>query len=200
MSWPSGQRIGAGRQRLAQLLLVENLLLGLAGGACGLVLATWLIRLLPAVAPADFPRLDDVALDGPVLLFALAITVAASLLFGAGPALQAMRVNLVDALNDGGGSIGGGLRRLGVNRARSALLIGEIALAIMLLVGAGLLVRSFVALVSIATRLRSDNVLTARVSSANHLAAQVMGHELIIVQYRPSGGASINLLITIPAR
>jgi putative ABC transport system permease protein len=152
--------LGADRGRLIRQLLTESTLLALAGGAAGLIAAAWLVGVLPSLAPADIPRIDDVALDGRVLGFALALSLATGLLFGLAPAVQSVRVDLVRSLNEGSAQAGGGFRLLRGNRTRSALAVSEIALALVLLVGAGLLLRSFVTLIDIDPGYDPSNVLT----------------------------------------
>ncbi len=156
--------IGAGRRRLVRQLLTESALLGLAGGVVGVAAAYWVIRFLPALAPADIPRIGEVALDGRVLGFAVALSVATGLLFGLVPALQGTRLDLVRTLNEGGARSGGGFRLLRANRTRSTLAVAEIALALVLLVGAGLLIRSFITLTDIDPGYDPSNVLTTRLN------------------------------------
>ena len=156
--------LGAGRSRLVRQLLTESTLLSLAGGLVGVLAAYWVIRLLPSLAPADIPRIDDVQLDGGVLGFALALSVGAGLLFGLVPALQSARVNLVRTLNEGSARSGGGFRLLRANRTRSTFAVAEIALALVLLVGAGLLIRSFTTLIDIDPGYDPSNVLTTRLN------------------------------------
>jgi len=151
--------MGAGRQRLVAQLLAESLVMALTGGALGMALGWALVRLMPAVAPADFPRLADIRVDGTVLAFTLAASIVAGLVSGLFPALRASRVDLVPSLRDGvGASVGARLARL-----RAGLLIVEAALAVMLLIGSGLLIRSFVNLVEVDAGYTADNVLNAQV-------------------------------------
>ena len=156
--------IGAGRWRLTRQFVVESLLLAAAGGVAGLLLAWSLQRALPAVAPADFPRIEELALDGRVLAFTLAIAVVSGLLFGMAPALQAARVNLIGALSESGSSGSSGLRFVRGNRTRLTLAIAEVAIAVVLLVGAGLLARSFVRLIDVDPGYDPSNVVTARLT------------------------------------
>jgi putative ABC transport system permease protein len=133
--------LGAGRRGLVSYLLTENLLLAFAGGALGLILASWGIDALRALAPANLPRLDDVRFDLPTFAFALAIVFATTVLFGLGPSLQLSRVPLSQVLGQRG-AVGTARSRW----TRSALLVAEVGLSLVLLLGAGLLLRSLVAL------------------------------------------------------
>ena len=155
--------IGAGAARLARQLIVESALLGIAGGAAGLALASLLMRALPSVLPADFPRAEAIAIDAPVMLFALVVSLVTSVAFGLLPALQARRVNLVASLaEDNLAPIGGALRSP-VVRARAAIMVGQVAVACVLLVGAALLGRTLIALANADRGFDAGNLLTARV-------------------------------------
>ncbi|MFQ5744726.1 MAG: FtsX-like permease family protein, partial [Acidobacteriota bacterium] len=129
--------LGAGRLRLLRQLLTESLLLAAMGGALGLLLALWATRAFLSLAPAGIPRLEEVGIDGRVLGFALLLSAITALLFGLAPALRATTADVNQALKGGrhAGRSSGGIHRL--------LVVGELALAFMLLVGAGLLTRSF---------------------------------------------------------
>ncbi len=131
--------IGAGRFRALRQLLVECLTLAFLGGAAGLLLARWTILLLARLGPASIPRLNEASIDLRVLAFTFCITLAAGILFGIAPAIAVLRTDLHDALKEGARSTGGlfGLR------IRRVLVAGELALAVMLLTGAGLLLASF---------------------------------------------------------
>src|SRR5262245_48530484 len=122
-------------------LLTENLVLAIVGGVLGLLLAVWGIDVLKSLAPTNLPRLDDVRFDSPTFLFAVLIVGVTTLLFGFGPSLQLSRIPLSQALGQRG-AVHGGHRRW----TRSTLLIGEVALSLVLLLGAGLLLRSLSAL------------------------------------------------------
>ncbi|HEX5876312.1 MAG TPA: ABC transporter permease, partial [Pyrinomonadaceae bacterium] len=131
--------LGASRRRIASQLLTESVLLSLAGGAVGLLLASWGMDLLVAYGPADVPRLRDVSLDRYVLFFTFGVAMLTGVLFGLVPALQASKPDPGNMLKDAGR----GFSHAGRNRMRSALIVSEVALSLMLLVGAGLLINSF---------------------------------------------------------
>lgn len=154
--------LGASRRRVASQLLTESVMLSLLGGALGALLAVRAVDALVALAPPELPRLAEVRVDGSVLLFTTVVSVVAGLLFGLAPMLQAGRRELLHALRDGGrGAVGGGT----VGRMRPALVAGEVALALVLLVTAGLLIRSFVALHTVNTGFATDQALTFRVTA-----------------------------------
>ncbi|HEU0177797.1 MAG TPA: ABC transporter permease [Blastocatellia bacterium] len=132
--------MGASRWRLVGQLLCESFALAICGGAAGVSLAYWLLDLLVAIAPADIPRLEDVRISGAALLVSLLCTLATTLVFGLLPALSASRFNLNETLNDASAKLSGS--RAG-NRLRVALVVGEVALTLVLLVGATLILRSF---------------------------------------------------------
>ena len=151
--------LGAGRWRIARCLLSESVLLALAGGAIGVAAAYGLMRAFVALDPIHLPRIHEVAIDGGVLLYAVAAAMATGLLFGLAPALGASRPNLANWLKEGPGASGGG--EFGKNRGRSVLATVQIALAMTLLIGAGLLVRSFVMRVSVPLGFHPEGVLAA---------------------------------------
>jgi putative ABC transport system permease protein len=155
--------LGAGRVRIVRQLLTESLLLSLAGGGLGLLLAMWGVDLLLAAVGNSVPNilLANVKLDGRVVGFTLIASVVTGLLFGLAPALQISKSNLNEALKEGGrsGSEGGARQRV-----RSFLVVAEIALSLLLLVGAGLLVKSFMNLTRADLGFDPDNVLTMRVA------------------------------------
>ena len=153
--------LGASRLRLVRQTLVESLALGLAGGAIGVLLATWMVRLIVAVAPADVPRIETAGLDLPALAFALALSIGVALLFGVVPAVHAVRSDPNLALGEGGTRTSVG--RAGT-RTRRALVVVELALSVVLLVGAGLALRSVSNLRHVNTGFDTRNILTASIS------------------------------------
>lgn len=151
--------LGASRQRIMRQLVTESLLLAFVAGVSGLLLAWWGSKALVAMAPADLPRLAEAGIDRWVLAFTLVISMITSLLFGLVPALFASRVDLSDALKQGAARlVGGG----GMVRMRSVLVVAEIAMAVVLVSGAGLLIKSFVALQNVALGFKPENVLVMR--------------------------------------
>ncbi len=154
--------LGAARGRLVRQTLVENLLLGVLGGAAGLALAALMHRALPSALPANFPRLDDLALDWRIQAFAAATSIVAGLGCGLLPALHVARAEVVPALaEDSLAPVGGGLRTR-TARARTIIMTAQVAIACVLLVGASLLIRSFVGLMNADLGYDASNVLTAR--------------------------------------
>jgi putative ABC transport system permease protein len=148
--------VGASRASIIRQLITESILLSLAAGGAGLAIAYFGSKALVAMAPGNIPRLTEAGVDGSVLVFTLGISVAASLLFGLVPAIHASRVDLNNALKQGAARATGGQ---GSGRMRSALVVAEIALSVVLLTGASLLIRSFVALHNVALGFRPENVL-----------------------------------------
>lgn len=159
--------LGAGRGRLVRQLLTESMTFALAGGALGVALAFVLVRALPVLAPAEFPRLEQVALDGGALLVTLAASLLVGILAGLLPALRGARHGIGAAMrhSDVRTMAGGG------GRVRSALLVAEAALAVMLLVGAGLVGRSFAALTRVDAGYEPSNVLMGEVYLTGAAAA-----------------------------
>ena len=155
--------LGAGRPRIVQQLVTESLILSLAGGALGLLLASYGVRLMRGVVPDMFPMLQHMSVDLPVLAFTFAISLATGLLFGLVPAWRSSQTDLNTTLKEAAGrSEGGG----GSHRIRSFLLAAEVALAVLLSVSAGLLLRSFVRVMGVDPALRTANVLTMNLSLA----------------------------------
>ncbi len=155
--------LGAGRARLAVLMLAEAVSLAVIAGAAGLMVAWLGVAGLTAVAPADLPRLDEVGLNAPVLLFALGITGLTAVLFGLAPALTISLVNLSQALREGARGAAGSA---GGQRVRAALVISECALAVMLLAGAGLLLRSLSSLRGVDPGFRTRGVLMMQLAAS----------------------------------
>ena len=153
--------LGAGRWRIIRQLLTESSLLAVLGGTVGLALSFLLIKLLVAIGPANIPRLDQVGLNARVLAFTMGVAALVGLLFGLAPALQASKTDLNDVLKEGGRS---GSEGHGRNRARALLVVSEIALSLLLLVGAGLLIKSFVLLREVNPGFDAENLLTMRIS------------------------------------
>jgi predicted permease len=148
------------RWRIVRQLLTESLALSFAGGALGLFIAFWGLDGLRALAPGNIPRLSNVALDGRVLLFTSAVTILTGVLFGLAPALRSSRVNLGETLKEGGRGMAGGRGQ----RLRDALVVVEIALSLVLLAGAGLLVRSFMRVQQVEPGFDAQGVLSMRLS------------------------------------
>ena len=160
--------LGAGRGRIVRLLLAESLLLALVGGALGVLLAWWGVRALVALSGEFLPRAADVRLDSAVLLVALGVALVTGLLFGVWPALRAASPNLTNALKESArGSTGGAA----ANRARGLLVAVEVALAVVLVAGAGLMLRSFERLTSVDLGFRPEGLLMANFSLPDPVGA-----------------------------
>lgn len=156
--------LGAGGARIVRQLLTESLLLAILGGAAGLAVAQAALYLVRTVNPGNIPRLDEIGIDGAVLAFTFAISLATGIAFGIAPALQSRKLDLITALNSSGRAPddgGLGLRR---NWLRGLLVISELALSLILLTGAGLLVRSFVRLEGVPPGFATDNILSMKVA------------------------------------
>ncbi|MEN3368538.1 MAG: hypothetical protein V7609_681 [Verrucomicrobiota bacterium] len=152
--------MGASRGRVLRQMLTESVLLSAIGGITGLLLSIWLTDLLMSMVPEGAPRLDQVGIDYRVLTFALGVSALTGILFGIVPALQASKLDVTSALKEGGRSAEGHRR----TSARSLLLIGEVALSLVLLVGAGLLIKSFLRLQEVRPGFNQHNVLMAMVA------------------------------------
>ena len=153
--------LGATRWRLVQQLATESLLLALLGAGLGLLLAFYGIDLLLALSPATLPRAAEVGVDFRALGFMLALSLLAGVIFGLAPAWQATRVSLNEELKGSGRGTGGGEQQ---NRARSLLVVSEIALSVVLLAGAGLLIKSFIRLQAVNPGFEAGNALAIRLS------------------------------------
>lgn len=151
--------LGASRWRVIRQLLTESTMLALVGGGVGLLLALWGVALLTRLLPGDFPRLADINVDLRVLSFTLAASVLTGILFGLAPALEISRTRVQESLKESGRGLSGGHTRL-----RSLLIVGEVALSVVLLAGAGLLFRSFLELQSVNAGFNPHQVLTVRLT------------------------------------
>ncbi len=148
--------IGAGRGRIVQQLLTESLVLAVVGGSLGLLVAYWATSALVTAYPTLLPRSGDIRVDGMVFLFTLGLSAVTAVFFGLAPAVSASRTDLVETLKEGARSGGAPARR----RLRSVLVVSEVALAIVLLVGAGLLIRSFQKLANVQPGFATDSRLS----------------------------------------
>jgi hypothetical protein len=161
--------LGAGRYRVIRQFLTESVLLAFAGAGAGMLLAVWGVRALVALSPTGIPRVETITLDGAVLLLMLAVSVLTGLAFGLVPALRSSTVDLNDSLKEGGRGSTETIRR---NRFRSLLVASEFALALILLVGAGLMIRSLLALQAIDPGFNPHNLLTMVVTVTGSQAGQ----------------------------
>ena len=148
--------LGSGRGRIVAQMLTESLVLAAAGTVLGLGLAWQGIRVIKALSPANLPRIESVSLDGRAFAFAALVAVVAAILFGLAPALRAVRGNLADGLRDRGTDTGGARR----NKLRTVLVVSEVTLSLVLLIGAGLMVRSFAAIQRVNPGFDAKNVVT----------------------------------------
>jgi len=153
--------LGASRGRLVRQLLVESVMLAVLGGAAGLVAALWGVDALIALSPSVLPRSGEIGIDARVMLFSVIVSLATGLLFGIAPAFHTSRINLVQGLKEGG--LGTGLITGRIN-LRNLLVVAEIGLALVLLAGAGLLIKSFARLYQIDPGFSADGVVTAAIS------------------------------------
>jgi putative ABC transport system permease protein len=153
--------LGAGRTRLVRQLLTESLLLAVLGGGLGLLLAVWGVDLLAALRPENLPRVEEIGLDLRVLTFTGLLSLAAGIVFGLAPALHASRPDLNESLKEGGRASSAGP---GHSRLRGLLVVSQIALALVLLVGAGLMIRSFWLLQRVDPGFRPEGLLTMNIS------------------------------------
>ena len=152
--------LGAGRLRLVRQMLTESLLIAVAGGVAGLLVARWGIEALVALGPKQIPRLHMLSLDWRTFAFALTASLLTGALFGLAPALQISKVNLNESLKEGGRGSSGGSRH---NRLRGLLVIAEVSLAFVLLIGAGLLMRTFFYLQNVDPGFNPERVLTGTI-------------------------------------
>ena len=155
--------MGASGWRLGRQLLTESLVVSALGGTIGIAIAWALVRLQPALAPADFPRLDDVAMNGPALGFAVLAVIFTALVTGLAPAWRGARFNLSSSLHGGDGATAGGFRSARAGRLRDGLLVAEAAFAVVLMVGATLLAHSFQVLTHVDGGYNPNNVVTVQI-------------------------------------
>ena len=153
--------LGASRTTLIRRSFAESFVLAILGGGAGLVLAFWGVDLLRGVLPADLPRVREVQIDATVFAFSAAVSLGAGVLFGLLPAIRSMRPRLSEVLQEGGAGTLGGRR---ARRLLNSMVAAEVALALMLLVGAGVMVRSFAALVAVDPGFRTEGVLSLALS------------------------------------
>ena len=177
--------LGAGWQQLARQLLTESVLLGLLGGAAGLLVAQLSIYMVRSMNPGNIPRLENIAINSAVLAFTFGVSLATGILFGVAPLWRTIKVDLNTSLKAGGrsGQSDGGLhvRR---HRLRGLLVVSELTLSLMLLIGAGLLIRSFVRLQSVPPGFTTDHVLTMEVVAAGRKYLNDKSDKPIINFYR----------------
>ena len=179
--------LGASWQRLVRQLLTESLLLGLLGGAAGLLIARAALQVVRTINPGNIPRLEAITLDGTVLAFTFGVSVLTGLLFGLAPALRAARLDLSTSMKAGGrntqgdGGLGSSRRRL-----RSLLVVAEVAISLMLLVGAGLLLRSYVRLQNVSPGFEPGGVISLRLGPS---ARTFQNRDEALAFYRPFGEA-----------
>ena len=207
--------LGATRWRLARQLLVESLVLSAVGTACAIVVAWWAVQVLRTSMPESVPRVTAIALDLRVLGTAAGLSLLTGLLFGIVPALQLSKPNLSNALKDGGRAGAAGARQ----RLRSGLVVAEVALAVVLLVGAALFIRSFVAVLRVDPGFNPHRVLTAQVSprvesrtqprdsaaAFAEIVERIGGipgviHASMISGGVPLSGASSTTIVTVPGK
>ena len=193
--------LGAGRGRLIRQLLTESVLLAVAGGICGLGLATWGLNLLVALSPKAVPRLAEIRLDWRVLMYALGTSLLTGIVFGVLPALTSARVNLNETLKEGGRDAAAGAS----HRTRGALVAAEVALALVVLVGAGLLVKSFWRLQQVnpgfdATRLTTMLVWLTEAKYADLAARRAFTRELSALLEKLPGIEGVAISNDLPIR
>jgi predicted permease len=177
--------LGANWQQLARQLLTESVLLGLLGGAAGLLVAQLSIYTVRSMNPGDIPRLEDIAINSTVLIFTFGVSLATGILFGVAPLWRAIKVDLNTSLKAGGrtGQSDGGLY-VGRRSLRGLLVVSELTLSLMLLIGAGLLIRSFVRLQSVPPGFATDHVLTMEVAPAGRKYQDDKNNKPIINFYK----------------
>jgi predicted permease len=158
--------LGAGWQRLVRQLLTESVLLSVLGGAAGLLLARWSLHIVRAINPGNIPRLEEIGISGGVLAFTFGVSLLTGILFGLAPVWRAIRLDLNTSLKAGGrsGQSDAGLG-VGRHRLRGLLVVSELALSLVLLIGAGLLIRSFVRLQTVPPGFTADHIISMQVAA-----------------------------------
>jgi putative ABC transport system permease protein len=180
--------LGASRTRIIRQLVTESLLLSVAAGALGIGLAYWGSRACVALTPADVVRSTDAVIDGSVLAFTLVVSIATSVLFGLVPALHASRVDLTDVIKHGGArSVTGGR----MVRTRGVLVASEVALAVVLMTGAGLLIKSLVALHHVELGFQPENVLVMKATGNARFFTEVVPRISAVAGVLAAGATSI---------
>ncbi len=193
--------LGASRFRIVRQLLTESVLLSIVSGVLGIVLSVWLTRLLVSLSPPNSPRFEEIGMDARVFGFAFAVALVTGVVFGLVPAIQTSKIDLNEALKESGRS-GSQARR---NRLGSALMVSEIALSFMLLVGAGLLIKSFIRLREVNPGFNPSNMLTMRVSlpagkyQPGEARVQVYSQVIERISSLP-GVASAGAVLSLPLR
>ncbi|HTG16735.1 MAG TPA: ABC transporter permease, partial [Blastocatellia bacterium] len=153
--------LGARRSRIVRQLLTESVLLAITGGIIGVLLALWGLDLLLAIGESSIPRVKEIKLDGWALGFSLLISIATGLIFGLVPALQASKPDMNEALKEGSRSASGSIHR---NKTRSLFVVAEVAICLVLLIGAGLMIKSFAKLINVSPGFNPENVLAMNVA------------------------------------
>lgn len=190
--------LGATRGRIVRQMLTESLLTGLLGGLAGLLLALWSLDAISALAPKDAHGLHELRIDSAVLAFTFLVTLAASLFFGLAPALHAVREDVNRRLAQGGRSVAAAS-----NRLRGALVVSEVALAFVLLAGAGLMIRSLLAIMNVDPGFRTDHLLTVEIGLspiryADTARTKVFGDRLLESVERLPGVQSASISSALP--
>jgi putative ABC transport system permease protein len=191
--------LGAGRWRLIRQMLTESTLLAVLGGAGGLLLAKWGVDLLTALKPANLPRVSSIGIDGWVLAFTLGVSILTGILFGLVPALSASKLDVNEALKEGGRASTGGRSR---QRVRSVLVVSEIALALVLMISAGLLIKSIWRLRAIDPGFNPENLLTMRIelpeSRYKEIPKQIQFRERALDAVNSIPGAQAAMISELP--
>jgi predicted permease len=185
--------LGAWRGRIVRLMLTESVMLSLMGAAVGVVLAFWSLDVISTLAPKDTHGFHELRLDLPVFGFTFLMSVLTGVVFGLAPAFHATRRNLNESLSAGGRTISSGPQWL-----RSGMVVGEVALALMLLAGAGLMIRSLSALMSVDPGFRTDHLLTVQTAPVSATAARSFCNELLARVERLPGVQSASISSGLP--